>query len=379
MATFDRGAFFDVDGTLVSTNVVHAYAYYVFNRGTIFGTAQRLIKGLAMAPAYAIADRYNRKVFNELFYRAYRGLSEDRLIELAQDLCDKVLAPAVYPGALDIIAECRKAGCKIVLCTGAIGSPHLLLLSGIGPADHLRAHGIAVRADLPGVGQNLRDHPHVYATWRPAFGYPMNPDRQRYQTLLRYTAPGSELRNDVQILMSAFATARVDRGGDGRTPVGLTLQPVLNLARSAGELRLQSPDPTVQPLLDYNLLADPSDRERLREALRLCLELGRHPAFAGILGERLAPADADLASDGALDAWMLREVTTTNHVSGTCRMGRGGSADPLAVVDQRGRVHGLEGLRVADASIMPDCVRANTNATCLMIGERMADLMLEGS
>src|SRR5207248_2404520 len=108
---FDRGAFFDVDGTLVSTNVVDAYAYYVFHRGTIFGTAQRLIRGLAMAPIYAIADRVNRKVFNELFYRAYRGLSEDRLIELSQDLCDKVLKPAVYPGALDIIAECRKAGC----------------------------------------------------------------------------------------------------------------------------------------------------------------------------------------------------------------------------------------------------------------------------
>jgi HAD superfamily hydrolase (TIGR01490 family) len=117
---FSRAAFFDVDGTLVSTNVVHAYAYYVFNRGTIFGTAQRLLKGLAMAPAYAVADRYNRKLFNELFYRAYRGLSEDRLIELAPGLCEEVLKPAVFRGALDIIAECRRAGCKIVLCTGAI-------------------------------------------------------------------------------------------------------------------------------------------------------------------------------------------------------------------------------------------------------------------
>ena len=117
---WDRAAFFDVDGTLVSTNVVHAYAYYVFNRGTIFGTAQRVLKGLAMAPLYAATDFYNRKVFNELFYRAYRGLSEDRLVELSQDLCDEVLKPAVFPGALDIIAECRRAGCKIVLCTGAI-------------------------------------------------------------------------------------------------------------------------------------------------------------------------------------------------------------------------------------------------------------------
>ena len=104
---FDRGAFFDVDGTLVDTNVVDAYAYYVFHRGTIFGTAKRLLRGLAMAPVYALAEQVNRKVFNELFYRAYRGLSEDRLVELADDLCEKVLKPAGYPGALDIIAECR--------------------------------------------------------------------------------------------------------------------------------------------------------------------------------------------------------------------------------------------------------------------------------
>ena len=138
---WDRGAFFDVDGTLVATNVVHAYAYYVFNRGTIFGTASRLLRGLAMAPVYAAADAMNRKVFNELFYRAYRGLSEDRLIELAQDLCDEVLAPAVFPGALDIIAECRKAGCKIVLCTGAIDITMKPLARHLG-ADDLIANSL---------------------------------------------------------------------------------------------------------------------------------------------------------------------------------------------------------------------------------------------
>jgi len=138
---WDRGAFFDVDGTLVATNVVHAYAYYVFNRGTIFGTASRLLRGLAMAPVYAATDAMNRKVFNELFYRAYRGLSEDRLIELAPKLCDEVLAPAVYPGALDIIAECRKAGCKIVLCTGAIDITMKPLARYLG-ADDLIANSL---------------------------------------------------------------------------------------------------------------------------------------------------------------------------------------------------------------------------------------------
>jgi choline dehydrogenase len=202
----------------------------------------------------------------------------------------------------------------------------------------------------------------------------MDPDAQRYQTLMRYTAPGSDRRNDMQILMSSYATGRVDRGGDGRSNPSLVIQPVLNLAVGQGELRLQSDDPTIQPLLDFNLLAEEEDRRRLRDALRLSVRLAEHAAFRGMLGERIAPDDATLASDEALDAWMLREVTSTNHISGTCKMGP--AADRLAVVDQRGRVHGVEGLRVADASIMPDCIRANTNATAMMIGERMAELLL---
>src|SRR5262249_10525716 len=151
---------------------------------------------------------------------------------------------------------------------------------------------------------------------------------------------------DMQILMVSFATGRVDRGGDGRTPEGIVLQPVLNLALSKGELRLQSSDPTLQPALDYNLLSDPFDRQRLREALRLCLSLGRHPAFEESLGSRVAPTDEVMASEDALDEWMMGEVSTTNHISGTCKMGP--APDPTAVVDQYGRVRGLEGIRVAD-------------------------------
>ena len=125
------------------------------------------------------------------------------------------------------------------------------------------------------------------------------------------------------------------------------------------------------------MLGDPFDRRRLRDALHLCLRLAEHPAFEEILGRAIAPTDEVLASDDALDDWMRREVSTTNHISGTCKMGP--ASDPMAVVDQYGRVHGLDGLRVADASIMPDCVRANTNATTMMIGERMADLIMRGA
>jgi choline dehydrogenase len=262
---------------------------------------------------------------------------------------------------------------EIVLSAGAIGSPHLLMLSGIGPADQLRAAGVQPAIDLPGVGQNLRDHPHLYATWQPAADHSLDASLPRYQVALRYTAPGSPLRNDMQILMVSFATGRVDRGGDGLTPVGITLQPVLNLSVGHGQLRLQSPDPGTQPIIDFDFLREAFDRQRLRDSLRMCVELAAHTAFSSVLGRRIAPADETLASDAELDDWMAREVTTTNHLSGTCKMGP--PSDPTAVVDQTGRVHGVEGLRIGDASIMPDCVRANTNATAMMIGEHLVNLI----
>src|SRR5438876_640511 len=199
--------------------------------------------------------------------------------------------------------------------------------------------------------------PHSAISLRRA-SHVMDPALARYQVVLRYTAPDSPWRNDMQILMVSFATARVDRGGDGLTPVGITLQPVLNLASSRGELRLQSADAAVQPAIDFGFLREPFDRRRLRDAVRLCVEIASHAAFRSILDKRSAPGDDVLASDAALDRWMMHEVSTTNHISGTCKMGP--SADPMAVVGQAGRVHGVDGLRVADAAIMPNCVRANT-------------------
>jgi choline dehydrogenase len=268
---------------------------------------------------------------------------------------------------------------EIVLSAGSVGSPHLLMLSGIGPAEQLRAAGIQVLHESPGVGQNLRDHPGVVTMWEPHPSYlpAMDPDAPRIQAVLRYTATCSHLRNDMQILMISFTSGRVDRGGDGRTPHGIAIRSVLNLAVSQGEIRLNPEAPASQPIIDFNLLGDPFDRSRLREALRLCIRFGGHPAFREIFGPRVSPPDEALMSDDALDAYMLREVTHTHHLSSTCKMGPAG--DPSAVVDQEGRVYGVEGLRVADASIMPDCIRANTNATCMMIGERMADLMVKGS
>jgi choline dehydrogenase len=147
----------------------------------------------------------------------------------------------------------------------------------------------------------------------------------------------------------------------------------LQLALSYGELKLSSSDPHVQPYLNYDSLADPFDRERMRKAIRLAIRLAEYPAFKGLIIERVNPKESDLASDEALNHWLMRNVGTSHHVSGTCKMGP--ASDPMAVVDQYCRVHGLEGLRVADASVMPDVIRANTNATTIMIGERVADFI----
>ncbi len=257
-------------------------------------------------------------------------------------------------------------GDEVVLSAGAIGSPHLLMLSGIGPAQQLRQHGIPLVRDVPGVGQSLRDHPTVHILWRARDDFPMPPnDLGPQKVALRFTAPGSDLRNDMITVMRYR--------GHERT---LLMSVGIYLADGAGELRLASGNPDVQPLLDYRYLEQASDRQRLRDGVRQGIALFERPEFAAIAGERIEPDDRALASDDAMDAWMRRTVSTMHHISCTCKMGP--ASDGMAVVDQLGRVHGLDGLRLADASIMPDCVRANTNVIAMTIGERIADFIREG-
>ena len=143
------------------------------------------------------------------------------------------------------------------------------------------------------------------------------------------------------------------------------------------ELRLQSTNPHDQPYLNYNYLTEEFDRQRLRDGVRIAVELGNHSDFADIIQERTEPLDSDLETDEALDHWLRSNVSTAQHISCTCKMGP--DSDPMAVVDQQGRVKGVQNLRVVDASIMPDCIRANTNVTTMMIGERVSELMLQGN
>ena len=265
-------------------------------------------------------------------------------------------------------------GEEIVLCAGGLASPQLLLLSGVGPAEHLREMGIPVVLDSPGVGRNLRDHPMALVELEPREGVALSEEVPRIQTGLRYTAEGSALRNDMQITLTSY---RGDGGGDpiagaGRMRNGRTLHftVILELAESAGELTLASANPSDGPRIDYRYLEDEFDVRRMREGIRLCARLLEHDRFRPLVSGLAFPSDADLESDESLDAWLYENISTTFHTCGSCRMGPDG--DPMAVVDQYCRVRGAEGLRVVDLSVAPNVVRANTNATAIMIAERAA-------
>ncbi len=257
-------------------------------------------------------------------------------------------------------------GKEIILSGGAIASPQLLMLSGVGPAQPLRDLGIEPRHELPGVGQNMKNHPSVSLRFRLLEGNRPAADAPRNQVGLRFTAAGSEYRNDIQVQPT---TSYPESSDAPDIRIGCRLE----LPLSRGELTLTSTDIAIQPKLDYRFLTDPQDRARLRAAVRRCADIFRHSAFDGLLGERIAPRDEELSDDSALDAWLEQNAGIAGHTSVTCKMGP--AADPMAVVDQYCRVHGLQGLRVIDASIMPEITRANTNATTIMIAERAVELI----
>ena len=265
---------------------------------------------------------------------------------------------------------------EIIVSSGAVASPQLLMLSGVGPAEHLRSMGIPVVHDSPGVGKNLRDHPAASVLYL-AKGEKPDVQAPVIQVGLRYTVAGSNLRNDMQLspnlMTSEHRPAHVPIDEDlNYIGMGASLQ----LALGQGELTLQSTDPHVQPNLNYNYYQEPEDLRRMREAIRLGVRMAEKPPFSDLIEERLMPSDEELASDELLDDWLRKNSGTSHHISGTCKMGP--DSDPLAVVDQHLKVKGVQGLRVADASIMPDCIRANTNATTIMIGEKCADYVKEG-
>ena len=268
-------------------------------------------------------------------------------------------------------------GEEIILSSGAVASPQILMLSGVGPRDQLEKFGIQVVHESPGVGKNLRDHPSAAAIYK-AQGDKPDVQAPVIQVGLRYQVPGSPLENDMQLspmlMTSEHRPAQVTIDED-LNYIGMSAS--LQLALGQGELTLNSADPHEQPFINYNYYQEPEDLRRMREAIRLGVRMAEnHEHYKDIIIERIMPTDEELADDDALDLWLKFNSGTSHHISGTCKMGP--DSDPLAVVDQHLHVKGLEGLRVADASIMPDCIRANTNATTIMIGERCAEFIKDG-
>jgi predicted dehydrogenase (TIGR03970 family) len=249
---------------------------------------------------------------------------------------------------------------SVVLSAGAVGSPWLLLQSGIGPADRLRAAGIDVVTDLPGVGAGASDHPQVYVGWRPARGLPDG----------RLPLSGALHTATLELLPWLTPFSRVT-GADAGDDLAVGVQ--LQRADSRGRLDLCGTDPGGSPRLRYGYLRAESDRRELRDGVRLAAELLRGRSFAALGAVRTGLPDAVLADDRALDAWIRERLTTAMHLSGTARMGPGG--DPGAVVDQELRVHGVEGLRVVDTSVLPSAPSRGTAATAVLLGERAADLL----
>jgi len=271
-------------------------------------------------------------------------------------------------------------GDEIILSGGSIGSSQLLMLSGIGPASHLSEIGIPVIHDLAGVGQNLRDHPQVSVTWKVKDTYEHDRSGVRGGAMaIRYTAEGSDLHNDMLIhnQSSIFGRMYMSVGKDpDERFTGVGMSACMYLGKGRGELKLRSKDPRVQPDLNYNYFREEEDLRRMRECVKLCVKVGEGEAYSDIISHRIQPTDEQLNDDDALNLWLRQEAKTSHHITSTCRMGP--SEDPMSVVNQYGKVHGMEGLRVGDASIMHDCVRANTNVPTMMIGEKISEFIKRG-
>jgi choline dehydrogenase len=261
-----------------------------------------------------------------------------------------------------------RATTEVILSAGAFGSPKTLMLSGIGPAEQLRAHGIPVIADLPGVGQNLQDHLLVRLSYVCKQKQP-DPILLAEACLFTYTRAGIESASpDLQFLFGPFLFPDIAHSGPGFTVVPIIAQPT-----SVGNVTLGSNDPLAPLIINANYLSTESDIQVLLRGLRLGRELVHTSFFERLRGEELTPGD-DFQDERMLREYIRNTCITVWHPCGTCKMGH----DRQSVVDPQLRVHGVSGLRVIDSSIMPRIVNANLQATCIMIGEKGADMLQTG-
>ena len=286
-----------------------------------------------------------------------------------------------------------KAKKEVILSAGAVGSPHILMLSGIGPKNHLESMGIKLKADLPGVGQNLNDHPDFmlkYKCLKPVTIWPktktLNSIGAGIQWLLTKegmcasnhfdavacvrSGPGVEYP-DLQLCISPIAMD--DNTWEPMQEHAFQVHVGLMRAHSRGKIELRSSNPADPPRILVNYLKDKRDRELLRKGIHLVRELLDQPSFSELKGEEIFPGE-NCKSDSDLDKKLNSHISSQWHLSCTARMGL--QTDKHAVVDNSGRVHGFTGLRVVDASIMPFVTNGNTNAPTIMIAEKISDKIL---
>jgi choline dehydrogenase len=289
-------------------------------------------------------------------------------------------------------ALCRS---EVVLSAGAIASPKLLMLSGIGPTDHLRDSGIDVVHELPGVGANLQEHPEgmvgievnvsTYNTeinsWKIVLHglnwllFGRGPATSPYPHAVAFIRSEPELSEpDVQVQLGPYAFTFSEEGVIPYPRPAISAAVNISYPRARGQIRLRSADADAPPVISHALLSDDDDMARLIKGCRKVREILNGPAFASHrVAERLP--GPDVQSDADWREYLKQTAFLGYHPSGTCKMG----TDAMAVTRPDLKLHGLEGLRVADASIMPSLTSGNTNATVMMIGERAADLILNGT
>jgi choline dehydrogenase-like flavoprotein len=257
----------------------------------------------------------------------------------------------------------------VIVSGGVIGSPQLLLLSGIGPAGDLRELGIEIRADLPGVGANLHDHMLATVLYESARSVPDGKSNNLEAQFFATSEPGMTAP-DLQPLMSHFPMPvpgyPVPEYGGGYAIVGGVIRPL-----SRGRLWLRSADPKQAPALDPHYLEEPADLKALVAAMTMSREIGAGKELGEWRAREIAPSP-DVRTGAELAEYSMSTLITYHHQVGTCKMG----IDRMAVTAPDLRVYGTAGLRVADASVMPAVTSGNTNAPTLMIGERCADLVL---
>ena len=263
---------------------------------------------------------------------------------------------------------------EVILSCGAFDTPKLLMLSGIGPADHLREMEIEVQHHLPGVGENLLDHPEGVVNWEASKPVPPETTQLWELGLFAHTQPGL----DAPDLMFHFGTEPFDMNtvpeGYPTTTNGFALTPNVARAKSQGTVRLRSANPADPPRIDFRYFTDPEghDERVMVAGVKLARELAQQSALKEWIKQELSPGP-EVQSDEAISEYVRRTANTVYHPAGTCKMGAVG--DETAVVDSQLRLIGLDNLRIADASIFPTMIGVNPNLTCFVIGERCADFL----